>query len=84
MHGARARSHKHKQKRRGCEHANISQADMFSRFRGLASPISLCTLFNTLPSSDLSFRWVVLGISCHVPFVLISRVWQPLFTFQHL
>ena len=31
-----------------------------------------------------SLRWVVLGISCHVPFALISRVWQPLFTFLHL
>ena len=28
-----------------------------------------------------SLRWVVLGISCHEPFVLISRVWWPLFTF---
>ena len=31
-----------------------------------------------------SLRWVVLGISCHVPFILISRVWRPLFTFLHL
>ena len=29
-------------------------------------------------------RWVVLGISSRVPFVLISKVWQPLFTFLHL
>ena len=33
---------------------------------------------------NLSLRWVVLGISCHVPFVLISRVWWPPFTFLHL
>ena len=31
-----------------------------------------------------SLRWVLLGISYHVPFVLISRVWQPLFTVLHL
>ena len=31
-----------------------------------------------------SLRWVVFGISCHVPFVLISRVWRPLFIFLHL
>ena len=36
-------------------------------------------LFQT-PSFLLPFslRWFVLGISCHVPFVLISRVWRPL------
>ena len=33
---------------------------------------------------SFSFRWFVLGISCHVPFVLISRVWRPLFIFLHL
>ena len=31
-----------------------------------------------------SLRWVLLGISCHIPFVVISRVWQPLFIFLHL
>ena len=38
-HGARARSPRRKQKGRGCEHVDISQAAAFSRFRGLASPI---------------------------------------------
>ena len=28
-----------------------------------------------------SLRWFVLGILCCVPFVLISRVWRPLFIF---
>ena len=57
---------------------------MFSRFRGLALPIGF-VLFKT-PSFLLIFslRWVVLGISCHVPFVLFSRVWRPLFIFLHL
>ena len=37
----------------------------------------LCTLLNPLLSSlpSFSLRWVVLGLSCHVPFVLTSRVW---------
>ena len=33
---------------------------------------------------SFSFRWFVLGILCFVPFVLISKVWQPLFTFLHI
>ena len=53
-HGARARSPRRKQKGLRCKHANISQAAMFSRFRGLASPIWFCTLLNPLPSSLLS------------------------------
>ena len=52
--GARARSPRRKQKGRGCEHKDISQAVMFSRFRGLASPIWLCTLLNPLSSYLLS------------------------------
>ena len=51
MHGARAWSPRRKQKGQGCEHVDISQAAMFSRFRGLASPIWLCTLLNPLLSS---------------------------------
>ena len=54
-HGVRARFPRHKQKGRGCQHVDISQAVMFSRFRGLASPIWLCTLLSPLPSSLLSF-----------------------------
>ena len=54
MRGARARSSNHKQKGQGCEHVDMCQAAMFSRFRGLASPIWLCTLLNPLPSSLLS------------------------------
>ena len=53
-HRVRARSTRHKQKGRGCEHVDIRQAAMFSRFRGLASPIWLCTLLNPLPSSLIS------------------------------
>ena len=49
-----ARSPRRKQKGLRCKHANISQAAMFSRFRGLASPIWFCTLLNPLPSSLLS------------------------------
>ena len=53
-HGVRARSPKRKQKRQGCEHVDISQAAMFIRFKGLASPIWLCTLLNPFPSSLIS------------------------------
>ena len=49
-----ARSPRRKQKGLRCKHANISQAAMFSRFRGLASPIWFCTLLNPFPSSLLS------------------------------
>ena len=52
----------------------LSQVAIVSRFRSLASPLWLYTLFK--PPSFLpifSLRWFVLGISCHVPFVLISR-----------
>ena len=38
MHGARARSPRRKQKGRGREHANMSQAAAISRFRSLAFP----------------------------------------------
>ena len=53
-HGAKARSPRHKQKGRGYKLVDISQAAMFSRLRGLASPIWLCTLLNPLPSSLIS------------------------------
>ena len=58
-HGARtlairAQSLRYKQKGWGCEHVDKSQAAMFNRFRGLASPIWLCTLLNHLPSFLLS------------------------------
>ena len=43
-HGARAWSPRHKQKGRECKHVNMSRTAMFSWFRGLASPIGLCTL----------------------------------------
>ena len=46
MHGTRARSPKRKQKGRGCKHVDMSQAVVFCRFRGLASPFWLCTLLN--------------------------------------
>ena len=54
MHGANERSPKRKQKGRGCKHVDISQAVMFSSFRGLASPIWSCTLLKPLPPSFLS------------------------------
>ena len=53
-HGDKAWSPKCKQKGWGCKHVDISQATMFSWFRGLASTIWLCTLLNPLPSSLLS------------------------------
>ena len=57
----------------------------FSRFRGLASPIWVMYSFKPPPFLPLfSLRWVVLGISCHVLFILIFRVWRLLFTFLHL
>ena len=54
MHRARAQSPRRKQKGQGCKHVDISQAAMFSSFRGLASLIWLCTHLNPLPSSPLS------------------------------
>ena len=69
---ARAQSPRRKQKGRRREHVEISQAVIFSRFRSLAF---------FLP---FSIRWFLFGISCHVPFFLIYRVWRPLFIFLHL
>ena len=54
MHGAKAWSPKRKQKGRGGKHVDISRAAVFSRFRGLASPIWFCTLLKPLPSSSIS------------------------------
>ena len=48
--GARAQSLRRKQKGRGCKHADISQAALFSRFWSLAFPFLFCTLLNPLPS----------------------------------
>ena len=53
-HGARARSPKCKHNEQGTKHVDISQATMFSCCRGLASPIWLCTLLNSFPSSVIS------------------------------
>ena len=47
-HGARTWSLEHKQKGQGCEHADISQAAIVSRFRILAFSLWLCTLLNPL------------------------------------
>ena len=52
--GAWTRSPKLKQKGQRRKHIDISQATMFSSFRGLASPIWLCTLLKPLSSSFLS------------------------------
>ena len=67
-----------------CMHADMSQATTVSRFRSLVFPFSY-VLFK-IPSSLLPFplKWFVFGISCLVPFVLISRVWRPLFIFLQL
>ena len=46
MHGARARSPGHKQKRRRCEHMDMSQATVISKFRSLAFPFGY-VLFKT-------------------------------------
>ena len=54
MHEARALFPRLKQKGRGCEHVDISQAAVFSRFRSLAFPIWFCTLLKPLPSFSLS------------------------------
>ena len=54
MHGVRAQSPRRKQKGQRHKHVDISQVALFSSFRGLASPICLCTLLNHLPSSLLS------------------------------
>ena len=53
-HEVRAWSPKCKKKGRGCKHVDISQVAMFNRFKGLVSPICLCTLLNPLSSAFLS------------------------------
>ena len=56
-----------------------------SQFQG--SSLSHLVMYTFKPLFFLppfSLRWVVLGISCYVLFVLISRIWRPLFTFLHL
>ena len=53
-HRAKVWSPRRKQKGQGCEHVDMSQATMFSSFKGLAPPIWLCTFLRPLPSSSLS------------------------------
>ena len=74
--GARVQFPRHKQKGHGCKHVDISQVAMFFSFRGSSLSHLVMYSFKT-PSFLLHFslRWVVLGISCHVPFFLVSRVW---------
>ena len=84
-HRARVWSSRRKQKGWRRKHVVISQTTMFSRFKG--SSLSHLVMYFSKPPSflpPLSLRWVVLGISCRVPFIPISRVWRPLFTFLHL
>ena len=83
--GARAQSPKCKRKGCRCKHVDMSQAATISRYRSLAYPFGY-VLFKKPPLFVLPFslRWFVLGISCCVLFVLISRVWRPLFIFLHL
>ena len=53
----------------------------------LGSSFSHLVMHSFKPPSfhpSFSLRWVVLGISGHVSFVLIFRVWRSLFTFLHL
>ena len=57
---------------------------MFNRFRSLAYHL---VMYSFKPPSFLpyfSLRWILLGISCHIPLVVISRVWRSLFIFLHL
>ena len=61
--------------RKGCRHRTFP-------FQASASSHLFMYSFNPLPSSpSFSLKWVVLGISCRVPIVLISRVWWPLLIF---
>ena len=84
-HGVRARFPRRKQKGRECEHVNISQMAVSSRFRGSNLSHLVMYPFKTLAFLlPFSLSRVILGISCRVPFVLISRVWRPLFIFLHL
>ena len=62
----------------------LSQATAISRFRSLAFSLWLCTLQTPFFLLPFSLKCFVLGISCFVPFVLISKVWQPLLIFLHL
>ena len=79
-HGARAWFPRCKQKGHRCKHAEQL------RLLGLGFSFSLllCILYTPLFLFPFPLRWYVLGISCCIPFVLISRVWRPLFTFLHL
>ena len=54
IHGARSRSSRCKQKGRGCEYVDISQAAVFSRFRVQLFPLVMY-YFKPLSSSSLSF-----------------------------
>ena len=72
-HGVRAQSPRHKQKGRGCEHVDISQAVMFSLFRGLASPIWFCSLLNPFPSSLISLLDRLYWVN-HVVYYLSSSL----------
>ena len=62
------------------------QATAVSRFRVSFFPLVMYSFKPPPPSFLLPFslRWYLLGISCLVPFILIFRVWRPLFTFLHL
>ena len=63
-HRVKAQSLKHKQKGWGCKHVDISQATMFSGFRGLALPIWFCTFKTPLSSSSHSFSSLEYGDPC--------------------
>ena len=81
---AKAQFPRRKQKRHGHEHVEISQVGYLVDLG--VYPILLGYVLFKTPSFLLpfSFRWVVLGISYCVPFILNSRVWRPLFIFLHL
>ena len=81
---AKAQFPRRKQKRHGREHVEISQVGYLVDLG--VYPILLGYVLFKTPSFLLpfSFRWVVLGISYCVPFILNSRVWRPLFIFLHL
>ena len=73
MNGVRARFPRHEQKGHGGKRVNINQAAMFSRFRGLASPIWFCTLLNPFPSSLISLLDRLYWVN-HVVYYLSSSL----------
>ena len=64
-----------------CQHESNGYVQ---QVQGLAFPFGYVLFYTPSFLLPFSLRWFVLGISCFVPFILVSRVWQPLFIFLHL